>query len=430
MGANPVRYTHMQTPKGVRDFVGPEAAAKRAVEDAFRQTFARWGYEEVITPTVEFFEALALGDGPDLSDKMFRFFDREGNMLALRPEMTTPIGRVVAARLQDAPKPLRLFYVANVFRYEERRIGRGREFWQAGVELIGSASAAADAEVIALALAALDAAGLESFRVDVGQVGYFHGLLEEAGLEGEARRAVRRALLRRDYVALEEALEETSLPGRVVDALRRLPRLRGGMDVLDEALALSDHPRAREAVESLRDVMGVLADYGVADRVGIDLGMIKDLDYYTGMVLEGYSEAVAFPLCTGGRYDGLLGRFGYPCPATGFVVGVEGVLLALERARGADGDGPGSRVSSGPRWLVSAADGTARPAALAAVRRLREAGERVEADVECLDGERLAAHAKARGVEAVVRFDSPDGPPVVDGPRELRDWFLSLWREQ
>lgn len=417
-----MEYMRLQTPRGVRDFLGAETAAKRSVEEAFHRTFTSWGYQEVVTPTFEFADALALGNGPDMAEKMFRFFDREGNTLALRPEMTTPIGRLVAARLRNAPKPLRFYYVANVFRYEEPRAGRGREFWQAGVEMLGSTAPAADAEVAALALQSLEATGLQSFYVDIGHVGYFHGLLAEAGLDEEGRQAIRRALLHRDYVALEEELNRAPMSAGSKAALAALPRLRGGLDVLDRAAALTSHPQAHAAVEALRAVVAVLQDYGLAHRVGIDLGMIKDLDYYTGMVLEAYADTVGFPLCTGGRYDGLLARFGYPCPATGFVATVDGIMMALNREKRARGEEDMYELP--PRWLVAAADG-ARGAAFAIAQRLRAAGESVELDVEGLDGETLARAGRERGVQATV-FVAADGSATMEGPPELRARFAQL----
>nr|MBO2478171.1 ATP phosphoribosyltransferase regulatory subunit [Bacillota bacterium] len=282
-------YTRRMTPRGLKDFLPKDAARKRAVESALATTFARWGYAEVITPTVEFFECLALGDGPELVEKMYRLFDREGHQLALRPEVTTPIGRIVATRLKDEPLPLRLYYIANVFRYEEPQAGRQREFWQAGVELVGATGPAADAEVIALAVTALAAAGLKDFRLDIGQVGYFNGLMEGAALSQEERRAIRRALLRRDYVALDEALAQSGLPEGKRRLLRELPRLRGREETIARAIELADNPVSREAAENLGAIYAALAAHGVADRVYIDFGMIKDLDYYTGMVLEGYA---------------------------------------------------------------------------------------------------------------------------------------------
>ncbi len=407
-------YTRRMTPRGLKDFLPKDAARKRAVETALAATFARWGYAEVITPTVEFFECLALGDGPELVEKMYRLFDREGHTLALRPEVTTPIGRIVATRLRDEPKPLRLYYIANVFRYEEPQAGRHREFWQAGVELVGATGPAADAEVIALAATALAAAGLEDFRLDIGQVGYFAGLMAGVDLSHDDRWALRRALLRRDYVALEEVLDRTGLPGEKQRLLRELPRLRGREDAIARAVELADNPVSRAAAENLGTIYAALAAYGVSERVYIDLGMIKDLDYYTGMVLEGYAPELGFPVCTGGRYDNLIGRFGYDCPATGFVIGVERLMLSLEGQRALPAD------AGVPQWLVSG-DGSGRARALAAAAALRERGLAVEVDVLDRPPEALVAYARARGIPHVAVYTGAAPARVFAAPsyREL-----------
>ena len=403
-------YTRRMTPRGLKDFLPKDAARKRAVETALANTFARWGYEEVITPTVEFFESLALGAGPELVEKMYRLFDREGHTLALRPEVTTPIGRVVATRLRDELLPLRLYYVANVFRYEEPQAGRQREFWQAGVELVGATGPAADAEVIALAATALAAAGLEHFRVDIGQVGYFNGILEGAALSEDDRRALRRALLRRDYVALDELLARTGLPADKQRLLRELPRLRGREEAIERAWILADNATSRRAAENLRDIYRALADHGVAERVYVDFGMIKDLDYYTGMVLEGYTPDLGFTVLTGGRYDNLIGRFGYDCPATGFVVGVERLMLALTGQGWDPGRDEGNR-----RWLLSC-DDAGRSRALAAAAALRSRGWQVAVDVVPRSLEDAIAYARARGIAHVARYVGTQPVRVYSAP--------------
>ncbi|MBO8142519.1 MAG: ATP phosphoribosyltransferase regulatory subunit [Firmicutes bacterium] len=395
-------YTRRMIPRGTRDFLPPEAARKRALETALKETFSRWGYGEVITPTVEFFECLSLGDGPELVEKMYRLFDREGHTLALRPEVTTPIGRIVATRLREEPLPIRLFYVANVFRYEEPQAGRQREFWQAGVELVGALGPDADAEIVALAVRALEAAGLRDFRVDIGQVGYVNGLLEDGNLGPGGRRALRRALLRRDYVALEEALSASGLSPARRRLLAELPRLRGREEVVRKAAELADNPRSRAAADNLMAVYQALAAHGVQDRVYVDLGMVKDFDYYTGMVLEGYTPELGFPVCTGGRYDNLIGRFGYDCPATGFVVGVERLMMAL------DAQGSGLVPEDGmDRWLVGST-GAGRPQALAEAASLREKGFAVEVDVMGRSVPELLEYARARTVSRVVFWAGPD----------------------
>lgn len=396
------RYTRVMTPRGVRDFLPPEAARKRAVESALQTTFHRWGYDEVITPTVEFLESLTQSNGPDLSEKMYRLFDREGHTLALRPEVTTPIARIIATRLRQDPLPIRLHYVANVFRHEELQAGRQREFWQAGVELVGAAGAAADAEVIALAATALEAVGLRDFRLDIGQVGYFNGIISGVELDPDVRRSLRRALLQRDYVALPEVVRATNLPDDKQRLLNELPKLQGREDVLERALALADNHISRAAAENAVEIFEALGAHGVQDRVHVDFGMIKDLDYYTGMVLEGYTPDIGFPVCTGGRYDHLIGRFGYDCPATGFVVGVERIMLALERQGVPVDDENASR-----EWLI-ASDAAGRPRAMEMAARLRSEGAAVAVDVIDRSLDDVLQYAGARKFRYVALFNGDE----------------------
>lgn len=399
----------VMTPSGVRDFLPREAARKRAVESALQTTFHRWGYEEVITPTVEFLESLAQSNGPDTSEQMYRLFDREGHILALRPEVTTPIARIVATRLKDEPRPIRLHYVANVFRHEEVHAGRQREFWQAGVELVGAEGAAADAEIIALAVTALEAAGLRQFRIDIGQVGYFNGIVAGVDLDRDVRRALRRALLRRDYVALPDVVARTGLSEDKQQLLHELPRLQGGGDVIERALSLADNELSRQAAQNALDVYEALESYGVQERVRVDFGMIKDLDYYTGMVLEGYTPDIGFPVCTGGRYDQLIGKFGHDCPATGFVVGVERLMQALE----AQAESPDESNGKGTWFIASDEAGRARAVAAAAQRRA--AGERVVVDVMGRSLSDALSHARERRFE-FVQFFTGNGQRTFRAP--------------
>lgn len=394
------RHARLMTPGGTRDFLPAEAARKTALERGLQETFRLWGYGQVITPTAEFLETVVQSNGQESGDKLYRLFDREGNTLALRPEVTTAIARIAATRLKDGPRPLRLHYVANVFRHESLKAGRQREFWQAGVELVGAKGAAADAEVIALAVEALKTAGLPSFQIDIGHVGYFNGLLNSLAVPADARRALRLALLHRDYVGFEGALD-----GALADAtrqagrrLRHLPRLRGGADAIEQALAAADNDESRAAAEDVAAIWEELADYGVLERVRVDFGMIKDLDYYTGMVLEGYTEGIGFPVCTGGRYDNLIGRFGSETPATGFVLGVERVLAALD-AQGAKG--PEAASDGAPDVLV-VYHPALRRRALAGARSLRGRGVAVELEVSSRPLAESREYARSRGIPEVV----------------------------
>ena len=216
-----MEFTGRQTPRGTRDCLPDRAAKQRAVEHLILTVLAAWGYREVITPTYEFYDALKVGGGWDWEQKMFKFFDREGQILALRPDLTTPIARVVATRLQDEPKPLRLAYNASVFRHEESQMWRYREFRQAGPNSSGP-GARRDGEIVALAHAVLQECGLDP-QVDIGHVDYCQGLLEETGLDPSSQRRLRSALMRRDYVLLRETLDERPVAGELKEHILTLP---------------------------------------------------------------------------------------------------------------------------------------------------------------------------------------------------------------
>lgn len=317
-------------PYGTRDLLPREAWRKRLLERGLADLFSRWGYREVATPTLEYADTLAAGDAAAAREQVFKFFDAANRVVVLRPDMTTPIARLVATRLREEA-PLRFFYLANVFRYEQPQAGRQCEFSQAGVELVGAGGAGADAEVVALAVAALRETGLDDFQISLGQVGFINGLVAASGLTPAGGEAVRQALLLRDLVGLEQTLARAELSPRQREVLARVPRWHGREEVLADAAAAVDNDASREALANLREVYQLLVAYGVADYVHFDLGLVRDLDYYTGLVFEGYTPGLGFPVCGGGRYDRLIGAFGADRPATGFALGLERVMLAQQR---------------------------------------------------------------------------------------------------
>lgn len=322
-------YTAVQTPKGTKDFLPEDAKRKRYIQQKLSEFYESHGYHEIITPTIEFYDSLVQGDGPHMAENMYRFIDREGQTLALRPDVTTPIARVVATRYQGAELPLKFFYAANVFRYGDLGAGRRREFYQMGAELIGQSGPGADSEIIALAIGSLQSVGLKSFRFDLGHVDFFNGLVEAAKLPPPVARQVREALLRKDYVGLRELVDAAQMEDRLRDLFHRLPWLRGSREALQAALEAAPDGRARQAAENLNTIYDNLDARGLADYVQVDFSLVKDLDYYTGLIFEGYTRDLGFTVCDGGRYDNLIGQFGYDCPATGFAFGLERLMQCM-----------------------------------------------------------------------------------------------------
>ena len=309
---------NLETPYGTRDFLPREAVAKRAVELNLAKLFSSFGYEEVVTPTMEYLETLTISGGQEIAPHLFKMFDRNNRTLALRHEMTTPIARMAVNRLKDSPMPLKLSYNSNVFRFRQNQPGRECEFYQAGVELLGISNAFADAEIIALAAQALSVSGLKEFKICLGQVEFASGLMEN--LSPDIQAEIKSAIERHDIVALNNL--------DVDSALKKIPTLQGGREILLAANSIAKNERSRRALDNLTEIYRLLEIYGVSDKITFDLGLIRDFDYYTGMVFEAYSPGVGYSLAGGGRYDHMLKDFGAACPATGFAVGIERILLA------------------------------------------------------------------------------------------------------
>jgi ATP phosphoribosyltransferase regulatory subunit len=406
-------------PYGVRDVFGLEAAQQQALSDAWRRLFRAWGYDEVITPTYEHYDVLITGYGRAHEDEVYRVLDRDGAVLALRPDITTQVARLAATKLSAGPWPLRLFYAANVFRFAEPQAGRQREFFQAGVELLGAATPEADAEVIALVIEALSSAGLRDFQLNVGHIGIFQGLMADLGLAPAQAEEFRRAIDRKDAGRLERCLTQWSVPLENGGALRALPSLCGGPEVLERAGTLLGTSKARPALQNLTAVYRLLEARGVADRLILDLGEVRGMDYYTGLSFEGFVAGLGFPICSGGRYDNLVGLYGPPTPAVGFALGLERVQVALARK--------GSELPPRPPLLLVAAGAAA--ASQDRVRAWRSWGLRVEMDVMPRGQNYLLEYARRRGSDHILWSAEPEEATLLEGGRVRRLTWRELDRE-
>jgi len=393
-----------QLPKGAKIYLPDEAARKRAVEERLFDVFRRWGYREVVTSAYEYFDVLSPGTDGELQERMFKMVDREsGWLLALRADVTPQIARIVATRMRDEPKPLRLHYVTSVFRYDEPHVGRYREFYQAGVELVGLPHPEGDAEMIAMTAEGLQVLGLERFQIDVGQTEFFRGILEDVGADPDTSRELRSALGHKDLSALERLVGELHAPAAVGELLLALPTLYGRGDVLDRAERLVKNARSEAALANLAEIYRLLRTYGLADSVLLDLGEVRGFDYYSGVHFEAYVSGLGAPLVGGGRYDQMLARFGYDCPATGFAFETSRALLAMES------QGSEPRLS-GPEFFVI--DFTPdKTRALTVSRRLRDAGAAVARDIISRPLAESLAYAQGQRAHWALVIGGPGADP-------------------
>jgi ATP phosphoribosyltransferase regulatory subunit len=325
-------------PPGTRDVLPEEMRELRALQRSLIDLFEARDYGEVATPAIEYDEVLARGDGRGASSA-YRFFDGSGELLALRSDMTVPIARMVATRFADTESPLRLSYLASAYRAVRPQRGQMREFIQAGVELIGEPAPGGTVEVVEVLEAALDVAGLDRAVIGLGDADLYRQLLTELGVEGEARESIIARLATHDLVGLETELSEVGgISQEQVETCVALTQLRGGSEVLAQARSLGGDAVER-ATARLQETYEELERRGVAGKVQIDLGLLRDLGYYSGAILEVYDPALGHVLGGGGRYDGLMKRFGIDLPAAGFALYLERVHVAQmeeERRKGGE----------------------------------------------------------------------------------------------
>lgn len=323
----------LHTPEGVRDLYGNEHARKLQVEKSLHESIRLYGYEDIQTPTFEFFDVFSSETGTTPSRELYKFFDKEGNTLALRPDFTPSIARCAAKYFAGENSPLRLCYIGNTFTNTSNLQGKLKEMTQMGAELMGDFSVEADGEIISLVINALLNIGLKRFQVSIGQVEYFKGLCEEAGLDGETELELRTCISGKNYFAAQELLLERGVREPYQSRLLKVADLFGDMCSLTEARAMVNNPRSLAAIERLEQLRQVLELYGVADYISFDLGMLSKYRYYTGMVFRAYTYGVGDAVVKGGRYDRLLCRFGKEAPAVGFALVIDNILEALSRQR-------------------------------------------------------------------------------------------------
>ena len=389
-----INHTDTSLPRGVADYLQSRAAGLAALEQQVLEIAARWGFQRLITPALEFEDVLAAGMGDGLRARTFRFDDwQTGRLLAIPPDITPQIARIVATRLKGQPLPHRISYSGRVLRHAELQSGRNREIMQAGVELIGLDSPEADAEMVAMAVEIMQVAGVQDYKVDVGQVAFCQGIFEASGLTGEPLRLIREAVALKDVSSVAQLLQRNPVSASSQQELLALPRLFGGCAILDEAAAVVTNPRSTTALVNIREVVSILQLHGIHDCLTIDLGETRGLDYHTGLTFEGFVPGYGEALFSGGRYDTLTARYGFDAHATGFTCNLLNLLQALElqgQTTGADRD----------LLIFNSADD--RCEALQVSRELRSRGYRVARDIITRNLDDSISYARQSGIRALL----------------------------
>ena len=321
------------TPEGVRDIYNGECSQKHHLQQEIRHVFDSYGYSEIETPTFEYFEVFSREVGTVPSRNLYKFFDREGNTLVLRPDFTPSVSRACATYFNPDQETITLSYTGQAFINSSSYQGRLKETTQMGVERIGDNSPEADAELLAMTVECLLRSGLTEFQVSVGQVDYYKSLLAEADMDEEAEERLRSMISQKNYFGVEDLVKEQGLNAQLSEAFQALPHLFGNYEVLDKARHLTDNPQAIAAVERLEEIYQILKIYGYEKYISFDFGMVSKIQYYTGIIFQAYTYGTGEPLVKGGRYNDLLRHFGKAAPSIGFAIVVDSLLTALSRQK-------------------------------------------------------------------------------------------------
>ena len=323
----------VQLPQGVRDYTGEEAYAKSIIEKQVREMFLLCGYEEIQTPCMEYSDVFENGIGSRIAEKTIRFFDEKGKMLVLRPDLTMPAARVVSVQKNEMKAPVRLFYIGNAFGLEHDYGLQQKEFTQAGAELMGAAGSRSDAEILLMASKALYTCGVADYVLDIGHIGIYMSLVEQAGLSDEDAETLRSLLDTKNEQAVADFLQEAKVAQECAEDIVHLVGLYGGLDVLERAKRELKTQSCKQSLEEIAQICDLLCAYGLKEHISLDLSMLPNIDYYTGPVFRGMSKSLGYPLLSGGRYDRMMEQMGRSMPATGFAMGINRILVALEKQK-------------------------------------------------------------------------------------------------
>ena len=331
-----MRKYHKITPEGTKDLLFEECLTRRHIQHILADVFSAHGFHEVITPGLEFYDVFNTDCCGIGQERMYKTTDKRGRLICMRPDSTMPIVRLTATRLQNLPKPIRLYYTQSIYCSNPALTGRNDEVMQSGIELLGARGRRADLEVLAIAVESL-ARCVPSFRIELGHAGFFQALATQLPISVAAREEIRQLIEAKNYAALDLVLDQLG-NSKPVQAMRRLPRLFGGAEILQEAAEYCVDSAAQETLEYLKELYTALKAAGIGDHVMLDLGLVQRTDYYTDIVFSAYAEGWGDAILTGGRYDNLLSSFEMPMPAIGFAVDVDAITeLLLSCGKGKKG---------------------------------------------------------------------------------------------
>lgn len=323
----------LHTPEGVRDIYNGECARKLAVQERMHHVLKLYGFKDIQTPMFEFFDIFNKERGTVASKEMYKFFDREGNTLVLRPDITPSIARSVAKYFKEEKLPLRLCYIGNTFINNSSYQGKLKETTQVGAELINDSSADADAEMIALTIECLRKAGLKEFQVEIGHADFLLGLLEEAKLSEEEQEELKNLIEDKNLFGVEALISSKNISDDLKELMLKLPGMFGNHDNLIYAKEKTKNERALHAIDRLEKLYSILKSYGLSHYVTFDLGMLSKYNYYTGIIFQAFTYGTGEPIVKGGRYGNLLEQFGKKAPAIGLAIEVDQLMLALSRQK-------------------------------------------------------------------------------------------------
>ncbi len=318
------------TPEGTRDLLFEDCISRHLVESKIKDVLVPRGFSEVITPALEFYDVFSPENHGIPQENMYKLVDMKGRLMAVKPDLTMPIARLACTRLRDHPLPLRLYYNQNAYRINPADSGHSDEVDQIGIEVIGVGGRRADLEALDLAIRSMESCGLNNYRIEIGHIGIFNALTARLKLDARHKEQLRELIMTKNYPALNDQMDRMK-DMQTAAALKRLPALFGGEEVLDELKTLVDDEEIGRVVDYLRSLLADLKELGADRHISLDLGIVGRNEYYTGIVFQGYTEGIGDTVLTGGRYDTLLSDYGMDLPAIGFGIDVDAVARVVRR---------------------------------------------------------------------------------------------------